>query len=252
MKNINWHYIYLPAFAIIAFIVIFLKGALDDKQREVKSLLSANSEKDAKIEKITNALGEEIFRKQAAEVRIKDLENAYPQLAATLEKQFDIKIKNLKAYIENQFVAHGTGTGTITNNHYHYDSATGTASDSLKYKMNDGFLSYNVNFELKFKDKFTITQSPYHYQYSDTAKTVIASNKKFFQFWKNEKLFATTKFSNPNTSLVGATNILVDDYKDKRWSIGIGAGWGLIITNDGTVEVGWYLGPNVSYTLFKF
>lgn len=251
MKNYNVHYAYISAIIILLIILIVIKGAYDDQKIETKGLTSALSEKDAKIEKLTNSLGETIFRKQAAELRVKDLEKAYPELAATIEKQFDVKMKNLKAYIENQFVVHGTGTGTVINNNYNYDSATNTASDSLKYAMDDGFLKFNVNLELKFKDKFSITQSPYHYQYVDTAKTVIASNKKFFQFWKNEKLFATTKFSNPNSSITGATNILVNDYKDKRFSIGMSVGWGLVKVGD-EVHTGFFGGPSVSYSLFKF
>lgn len=244
-------YIYIAAIAILLLSGYMVYDKLQDEKIQSKGLASALSEKDAKVEKLTNALGEEIYRKQAAELRVKDMEKAYPELAATIEKQFDVKMKNLKAYIENQFQVHGTGTGTVINNNYHYDSATNTASDSLKYAMDDKFLKFNINFELKFTDKFSINQSPYHYTYTDTAKTVIASNKKFLQFWKNEKLFATTKFSNPNTSLIGATNILVDDYRDKRFSISISVGWGLVKVGNG-VHTGFFGGPSVSYSLFKF
>lgn len=245
-------YIYIAIIVLLAIAGIVIYGAYDDKRNEAKSLLSASSEKDAKVEKLTNALGEEIYRKQAAEVRIKDLEKSYPELAATLEKQFDIKVKNLKAYIENQFQVHGTGTGTIINNNYGYDSATKTASDSLKYSVpNDKYLKFNVSFKVSFKDKFTFTQSPYTYTYSDTVKTVIASNKKFFQFWKNEKLYATTKFGNQNSQITGATNILVNDFKDKRFSVSLSVGYGLLKVKD-EIHTGFFIGPSVSYSLFKF
>jgi len=47
----------------------------------------------------------------------------YPEIYNELEKSFDIKVKNLKAYIKNEFEVRGSGTGQVVNNHY-YDSAT--------------------------------------------------------------------------------------------------------------------------------
>lgn len=237
-------YIYLIIIAILLIGGYIVYNRLQDEKVKSKGLTSALSEKNAKIEILTNSLGETIFRKQAAELRVKDLEKAYPELAATLEKQFDVKMKNLKAYIENQFQVHGTGTGTVTNNHY-YDSASKKTVKFRDFNMDDGYLT----FETRLYD--SLSNALYKYTYNDTAKTVIASDKKFFQFWKNEKLFATTKFSNPNSAITGATNILVNDYKDKRFSVSISAGWGLVKVGN-EVHTGFFGGPSVSYSLFKF
>jgi hypothetical protein len=50
----------------------------------------------------------------------------------------------------------------------------------------------------------------------------IAYNKKIWQIWKDEKLYATTMFSNPNAKITGTTSILVDNYRDKRWVLSVG------------------------------
>lgn len=211
---------------------------------------SVINEKDAIITFKTNQYGKVVAEKDAAVIKANDLEKSYPEVYKMLKDEMDINAKNLKAFVRNEFAAHGTGTGTIVNNHY-YDSSTNSSYDSLKFNTdNNKYLKFNVNFELRFTDgKLKYSQSPYTYSYSDTVSTAISSKKKWFL--GSEKLYATTTFKNPDSKIYGATNILVNNYKDKRFSIGVGAGYGIVVVGN-NVHTGWFVGPSIEYTLFKF
>lgn len=239
--------IVLILFLLLALIFTVIKVEKQDEL--IHQQESVIREKNATIEYHVNENGKIVAKKEAAELRAKDLEKSYPEIYKFIREEMDVNAKNLKAFVRNEFAAHGTGTGSIINNHY-YDSSTNTAFDSLKYRASDGFMTFSVNLELKFTDnKITYTQSPYHYEYIDTASTAIHGRKKWFL--GNEKLYSTTTFANPQAKIMGTTNILVNNYKDKRWSIGLSAGYGIVKTKE-EVNTGWFVGPTVHYSLFKF
>lgn len=205
---------------------------------EKKELRSVIAEKNDSIRYHRNEQGKLISEKIASEVRAKDLEKMYPEVVKELEKSFDIKIKNLKAYIKNEFSATGTGTGLVTINN-HYDSVAKRSIWFRDFNMDDGYLTFHT----RLYD--SLSSSLYKYTYSDTAQTVIASNKKWWQVFKNEQLYASTMFSNPNAKVTGTTNILVKNYRDKRWAVVVAAGYDPFrMKPTGMVGLG--------YTIFKF
>lgn len=237
------------AFIIVVIVLIFASRKIDSLNTLVDQKESVIAEKNAIITYERTDKGKIKAQKEAAELRSKDLEKAYPEIYKFIKDELDINTKNVKAFVRNEFIARGTGTGSVVTNNY-YDSSTNTSFDSLKYVAGDGYFSFNVNFELRFKNnKFSYTQSPYHHQYIDTASTVIHGKKKWFL--GSEKLYSTTTFANPNAKITGTTNILVNNYRDKRFSISISAGYGLVKVKD-EVHAGWFIGPTASYSLFKF
>ena len=202
------------------------------------------AEKNAVIQYEINEKGKILGKKEAAELRIKDLEASYPEIYKSLKEDMNVEFKRLKAFVQNEFEARGSGTGTVTNNHY-YDSASGKNVKFRDFHMDDGYLT----FDTKLFD--SLATSLYKYTYRDTAKTAIHGEKKWYQVFKNEKLYATTTFGNPQSKITGTTNILVNNYRDKRFSISISIGYGLVKTENG-VDTGWFGGPSASYSLFKF
>lgn len=246
-------YYAIPFILILLFAILFgliQTYRLEKAKKEVKQKESVIAEKNAVIEYHVNEKGQLVADKEAAVLKAKELEASYPEIYKSLKEDMDVNFKRLKAFVQNEFEARGSGTGTIVNNHY-YDSGTNQSFDSLKFKMDDSYLKFNVNFELRYTPgkPINITQSPYTYTFADTAKTAIHGRKKWFL--GSEKLYATTVFSNPNAKITGTTNILVDNYRDKRFSIGVSAGWGLVkVDND--IHTGWFVGPSISYSLFKF
>lgn len=204
-------------YLIVILALVLIGGFLWMELQEVKASDerkdSVIAEKNAQITYRENEKGQIIAEKNAAVLRADEIEKAYPKIAETIQKDFDIKLKKVMVYMESEFAAIGSGTGTITNNHY-FDSTSRRQVRFRDFKMDDGFLK----FETKLFDSLTTAQ--YSYSYNDTIKTVFHSNKKWYHLFKNETYSASTKLSNPNAKVTGTTNILVDTYKDKRFSVG--------------------------------
>lgn len=205
---------------------------------QATQLSSVINEKNDSIHYHKNENGKVVAQKVAAELRAKDLEKAYPEIAESIRKELGIEIRNLKAYIKNEFSARGGGTGTTVTNNY-YDTATQKRVYFRDFSMDDGHLTFSTRVYDSLKT------SPYRYLYQDTAQTAIASNKKFWQVWKDERLYATTMFSNPNAKINGTTSILVNNYRDKRWVLSVG-GYVDPIRQQAGVSI------NFGYALIKF
>lgn len=224
---------------VVSFILILMLLSLwlaTSRENIEKQLRSVIAEKNDSIRYHKNDNGKILAEKLAAEIRAKDLEKMYPEVAAELERSFDIKIKNLKAYIKNEFSAQGAGTGSV-NIHNHYDSLTKKTIRFRDFDMDDGYLTFNT----RLYD--SLSSSLYKYTYSDTAQTVISSKRKWL--FGKEQLYATTMFSNPNSKITGTTNILIKNHRDKRFAVMVGAGYDPFQTKP-TVMVG------LGWTILKF
>lgn len=227
-------------YIIVILILLFLAGWFYMELQEVKASDERKdtviAEKNAEIKYRENEKGQIVAEKNAAIVSKKELEDAYPKIAEEIKNDFDLKLKNIRAFIKNEFEVRGKGTGTITNNHY-FDSTSRKTVRFRDFKMNDGFLK----FETKLFDSLTTSQ--YNYVYTDTASTAI-HGKKNWVFGK-ERLYATTIFRNPDAKIIGTTNILVQDHKDKRISIGPGLMYDPFSNR-------FVVGIGVTYSLIKF
>lgn len=191
------------------------------------------AEKNAEIAYRVNKEGKIIADKVAAEMRAKDLAAAYPELANQIRKEMGIELKNLKVAIVNEIQAKGSGVSTITNNHY-IDS-TGKEQDSTNLDVSDGHLSFHATI-------FDNNYAPYDYSYTDSITTAMYMKKKWFM--GNEKLYSSSMLSNKNAKVTSSTNILMKDYRDKRFGIGPYIGYSI----RGQVDVG----IGLHYDLFKF
>jgi hypothetical protein len=188
--------------------VIYAGFGIVQLKRENKSLSSAIEEKNAEIKYRTNERGKLIAEKQVAEIRAKDLEQAYPKLAESIIKDFDIKLKNLRAYMQAEFAAHGQGQSSITNNYY--TDSTGVQKSYWQLKAADGYLDFQA-------DVYDSLHAPYKYVYSDTMKYAFNLHGKWYE---RKKLYGSGMLSNKNAKITNSTSILINDYKDKRFGIG--------------------------------
>jgi hypothetical protein len=229
----------LTPYLIIIILLCVIGGGIfyiGDQNRKMRERLRQKetiiTEQNAEIKYRKNKEGQLIAEKEIAEANVKAIAAAYPLLEKELSEQFDIKIKNLKAYIKNEFEARGSGTSTVTNNYY--DSSTHQSYRRLNF--NDGYLSFK-----SFIDSTNNAISTY--TYSDTITTVLSGKKTWFL--GTEKLYATSKFNNPAAKISGSTNILVKDHKDKRFVISAGIYGDPILRS-------WGVGLHFGYALIKF
>jgi hypothetical protein len=212
-------------------IIFYVNSTLRSK---VNSQASIIREKTDSITYHRNKQGELIAQKSAAEITAKELKEYYPKLAEEIKRDFDIKLKDVKAYVKNQFQAAGKGE-TITNNHYYVDS-TGTKHFTQEMRIDDGYLSMDAVV-------LDSNRVSYNYLYADTITTVLSTHRKWFL--GNEQLYATSKLQNKNARVTGATNILIKDHRDKRFVLSVGAYYDPFKQNYGA-------GVHFGYALFKF
>lgn len=222
---------YLIAFTAVMAVVYY---AFLKLERRIDSYESVISEKNSQIEYFMNENGQLVAGKQAAEVAVKDLKSMYPEIYRSLSRDLDVKLKDLKTYMESGFKASGSGNGQIHNHYYSNESGDSILSRSLV--IDDTYL----NLKATILDS---ANSPYTYTYSDTIKQTISIKRKWFL--GNEYLYGSAVLSNPNANITSSKNILIQDYKDKRFSLGIGTFYD---PSSGKIR----LGVGLSYALFKF
>jgi hypothetical protein len=216
---------------------LYLRYSRQEKLLEQKN--SVIKEQNAVIEYRTNELGKVIADKNAAEISYKELRESYPKLAESITRDFDIKLKNLKVYMEAEFKASGKGNSTV-NNHYYTDS-TGVRVPFWKLKASDGYLDLLATV-------YDSTNAPFKYDYSDTIKYAFNVKKKWFL--GNETLYGSGMLSNPNAKINNSTSILIKDFRDKRWSLGPYVG--VMPYYDDKLSFRFSVGVGLQYSVFKF
>jgi hypothetical protein len=226
---------YLPYIAIIAllFISSFLANQLRRKSAESDRKDTIISEKNDSVHHWKTQSGRNAVDKLAAEATAKEFQNAYPAFADELKKEFNVEIKDLKAYVRAEFEAHGQGQGGISNT-YLVDSS---GHRYKEFKMDDGYLA----FRTMLFDSTSV--SPYNYTYGDTLTYGFKIKKRWFL--GDDKLYGFGGLRNPNARIKKATNVLIKDFKDKRFSVGPFVGYGFIGKQ---IEIG----VSLQYSLIKF
>lgn len=200
-------------FTATVFYTMHKNGKLKDQLYQKESVIN---EKNAVIQYRENQAGKLIAEKQATEISYKELQQSYPKLAEAIVKDFDIKIKNLRAYMSAEFQARGQGSSTI-NNHYYTDS-TGVQIPFWKLKASDGYLNFLASV-------YDSTNAPYEYTYTDTIQYTFNVKKKWFL--GNEKLYGSGLLGNPNAKITNSTSIHIKKYRDKRFYLGAGFSYGI-------------------------
>lgn len=222
---------YLIAFTAVMAVVYF---AFIKLEKRINSYESVIAEKNSQIEYFMNENGKLVAGKQAAEVAVRDLKSMYPEIYRALSRDLDVKVKDLKAYMESGFLASGSGNGEI-HNHY-YTNENGDSVGVQKFVVNDSYLLLRATL-------IDSLNAPYTYTYSDTIKQSISIKRKWIL--GNEYLYGSATLSNPNAKITSSKNVLMQEYRDKRFSIGLGA---LYEPSSGKIR----LGVGVNYALFKF
>lgn len=195
---------------------------------------SALTELNAEVEYRTTKEGRIIAQKDAAVMASQEIAKAYPAVVEQLKKDFDVKVREMKAYMRSEFEARGSGN-SIVHNHYITDS-TGRQVPAWELKASDGHLDFRATV-------IDSLHAPYTYTYADTITTVISIRKKWFL--GDEHPQAQTMFANKNAKAIHTTNILDKGVRDKRCVISAGAAY---IPFDNKVMP--YVG--IGYAIVKF
>ncbi len=248
------------AIALASFLIYELNA-------RVQSLQGANRSLTSEVVTYKNKHGKLLTQKQAAEIRAGDLERLLPHVAESIRKDFDLKFKNLRAYVEGSFQASGSGNATITSIPYVTDTTLLDTPDYSVYQKPDGTVRMKKNgvwvtlydstaFEpfalvaddgyLNFKaDVYSQFDAPYEYTYSDTVKYAFHMRGKWLQ---KKKLYATGMLSNKNARILNSEAVLVNEFRDRRWSVGPCISWGV----DQHLQTNFTVGFSIQYSLIKF
>ena len=232
MAKDNW-YLIIIAFLLLALGISVQRWISFKKDSKDKDSIIAEQNDTIRYRK--NQFGRLVSEKLAAQATAREIAKAYPTLEKELKDEFNVKMRDMRAYIQNVVQAQGGGKSTVVNNYY-VDSL-GKKIEYRDVNFDDGYLKFksSVFEDLDFGDA--------EYVYSDTITSVITSKKKWL--FGNEKLFASTSLRNPNAKSIATTNILVNDYRDKRFVIYGGVGYDPF-NNKVVINVG------LGYALIKF
>lgn len=234
---------YLPY--IIIVILLFLLAFMFQRLNRLSSMVDNRdaiiAEKNDSLSYERNKYGRLVAEKLAVEASYKEIRDAYPRLAAELKNEFDVKIKDLKAYVKNTIEASGSGNAVV-HNHYTLPDSTGKRYPYWELKASDGYLDFSA-------DVIDSLHAPYRYTYTDTITTVVSTRKKWL--FGKETLHASTSLRNPNAKVSESTNILINKYKDKRWIVYAGVGYGATFTKDQFLS-GPTMSVGVGYAFVKF
>lgn len=227
------HIYYITALTIAGFIIFYFYDKDRKSQAREKQYQSVITEKDAVIKYHVNDKGKIIAEKEASQISTKEFLDAYQSEAERLRNDMDIRTKNLRAYIQASFDAKGQGTGSVINNYY--DSA-GHKMLTRHFTMTDGYLTFNAIID-------STAKSNYVYDYQDSLIYAFHVKKKWLL--APEKFYGSGMLSNKNAKITNATNVLINDYKDKRWVISAGVGYDPFSNQFRPVV-------SLGYALFKF
>lgn len=224
------------AYLAIGFLIFLLYDLRSHSRLVEDQFRSANGQHQAEVEYLKNELGKTVSAKQAAEISSKQFIDLYKRESAELRDDLNIKIKNLKSYVRAEFRASGGGPAVINT----------PVESELEFESED---PVDLTPYLTFKDSYldfssTIGKDPLaKYTYTDTLVYAVATKKKWFL--GKETLYGNGMFANPNAKITGSTDVLINNYRDKRWAVTIGPYYDPFRGKAG-VSIG------LGYTLIKF
>lgn len=228
------------AYLAIGFLIFLLYDLRSHSRLIEDQFSSANGQHQAEVEYLKNELGKTVSAKQAAEISSRQFIDLYKRESAELRDDLNIKIKNLKSYVRAEFRATGGGSAVITNpvdseRVWDLELESGDAIDMTPYLyFKDGYLDFSS----------TMGRDPIAtYTYTDTLVYAVAAKKKWIL--GKETLYGNGMFANPNAKITGSTDVLINNYRDKRWAVTIGPYYDPFRGQAG-VSIG------LGYTLIKF
>jgi len=265
MKQINTIATILLVFGIGW--AIWLLYSYHGKLKSAHSTIEAQA---AQIKQYRNEKGQMISQRAAAEIQIRDLQRAQPAFEEKLKREFDIKLRNLRGYSANSFVAKGIGMADITIIPYSEENSFTVDTMSIELYLSAKKMPYGPGYYYMVDDDtvkvmldknrrpifnsfqpFAIVvqdgyldfhadvydelNAPYEYAYSDTLE--FAWHEKREKWWKAKKLYGSGKLNNKNAQIVNSESILIST-RAKRFGIGPYVGYGFGGLNAG-ISVHW-------------
>lgn len=225
----------IPALSISLLATLVIASLiLSEQSKRIQGLQSANSSLNSQMETRRNIEGKLLAEKQTAVLRVKELEQSMPKLAAAITRDFDIKLKNLAGYLQTNFQARGSGQTKIV----YKDTVLYKDAPQFAIIAQDGYLDFQA-------DVYDSINAPYTYTYTDTAKMAFLMKRD--KWYRQKKLYGSVLFSNPKASVLNTQSILVKEYRDKRFGIGPSVSYG--ISPDG---MQWNVGISIHYSLIRF
>lgn len=222
---------------ILVAVLLVLSGWLFVELRKMKAELNRKdtiiAEKEGQVTHWKTESGRNAIEKDAAIATAKEFKEAYPKFTEELKNEFDVKWRDMRAFVRAEFQAQGKGTGAISNTYY-IDSA---GQRYKEFNMDDGYLKFRTTlFD-------SMTMAPYQYTYGDTLTYGFNVRRKWFL--GKERLYGFGGLKNPQAKIIGATNVLIDEFKDKRFSLGPYVGYSF---TQNRVD----FGVSLQYSIWKF
>lgn len=277
---------YASSITLVISIIIGC-GLIYEQNHRIQSLQGANRSLTSEIQLRKTREGKLISDIQAGEVRAKDLERMLPEVAKTITKEFEVKLKNARAYAEAQFEAKGKGNALIKPlQSIPYDTSFFVLDSSLVWLDNASsqlHVSYSTRpngswyylssraegqtdtveftidppcqmqpFAMFIDDGYLSLMSEIYSQdrapYEYTYRDTV---KTVFhmkgKLLQKKQLYSSSMLSNKNATVVGSQAILVNEFKDKRWGIGPSVSYGV-----GPDGLNWNVGISIHYSVIKF
>ncbi len=271
----------LLTIAAILILLSTIGGVVMDRLRKNKidSLESLVESQQAELKMRRNSQGKLIAEKEAAQIQVSELKNSMPRLREQIEREFELKIRNLRGYSQTNFEARGQGNADIIIRHdtsrimdpdlmdsyltvtavpmpnnrpgYYYISNDDTVRVMLDpfghpiFKIEPFALVAQDGYLDFHAEVYSETRAPYEYSYSDTLK--YAYHFKRDKWYGRKKLYGSALMSNPNARVLNTQAYLIDSYREKRFGIGPHVGYGLSPNG-----LQWNLGISVHYSLIRF
>jgi hypothetical protein len=271
----------LLTIAAILILLSTIGGMVLDRlqKNKIDSLESLVESQQAELKMRRNSQGQLIAEKEAAQIQVSELKNSMPRLREQIEREFELKIRNLRGYSQTNFEARGQGNADIIIRHdtsvimdpdlmdsyltvtaipmpnnkpgYYYISNDDTVRVMLDpfghpiFKIEPFALVAQDGYLDFHAEVYSETRAPYEYSYSDTLK--YAYHFKRDKWYGRKKLYGSALMSNPNARVLNTQAYLIDSYREKRFGIGPHVGYGLSPNG-----LQWNVGISVHYGLIRF
>lgn len=211
--NLTTHGSYLIAlFAMtVALIYFYNQNKQHKAASERKDTIIAEKSDSIRYER--NRAGQEVASKTAALATVQEVRQAYQAEIKALREELGIRDRNLRAFMRAELQARGEGTAEI-HNHYYTDS-TGAQVTERGFQIDDGYLDLEA----------AIDSTEVHYEYTYTDEILAAFHVERKWLLGKERLMWSGRLANPNARITSTTNVLVEEAKDKRWCVTVGAGF---------------------------
>jgi len=227
-----------PVHYIIAILMVILAATLYGLHRlnaQIKSSQQVNHELIDTVRTWKNKAGQSVSDTRAAEISLKDAKAFYAGELQQIRETFEIRDKNLRSFISAQFNATGKGSVTMS-----FDTTIQHSSNvrvhTPMFRVSDGFL----DFKGTMPDSLHLN---YEYFYRDSV--IFATSWKKNGLFRKKTLLVSGAFGNKNATITGLRNVVVSDFKDKRFGIGPMVGYDVL--NNRPV-----VGVSVQYSLIRF